>query len=614
MRRREARLTGAPGYLPLADYAQIGDCHSAALVSRAGSIDWCCLPRFDEGSTFGRLLDAERGGHCATAPVDEAASSARRYVDRTLVIETTFRSEEGEAALFDCFLMPPAEDRGERRRILRVIEGRAGAVRFALRVAPRFDYGAIEPWLRRHRHGIHSAIGGDDSLLVWSDAALRRRVREADLVGEAVVRTGERIRLLITYLHPEKVDAGALEPPQPGELDRRLDETCAWWRRWSANVDAEGSDRPSLLRSALVLKALTYAPTGAMVAAPTTSLPEALDGARNWDYRFSWIRDAALASRSLAELGCEDEADAFRRFVERSAAGDASSLQLLYGIGGERRINEFEIEHLEGWRGRGPVRAGNDAALQTQLDARGHVVVQSLRQRRRGRPPDEDDWRFLSTLVESTIEHWHEPDAGIWEWRDKPRHFVHSKVLCWAAVEAGLALAQECRLAAPVERWRGARDEIRRAVESDGYDHRRGVFVQAFGSASLDAALLRLPVYGFVDWSDERMVRTTDAILDELLEGGLIRRHAVDDGVGGREGAFLCCSFWLAEVLANQGRRQRAREIFDRAASTANEMGLFSEEYDPRTEEMLGNYPQALTHLSHIEAALALEGARQRSL
>ncbi|MFL5866601.1 MAG: glycoside hydrolase family 15 protein [Thermoleophilaceae bacterium] len=591
-------------YPPIGDYALIGDCHTVALVSSAGSIDWCCLPRADSGSTFGRILDWERGGCFELAPVRPDSPGLRDYADDTLVLTSGVRGEGGEALVTDCLLGPPGTERtDERRHILRVVEGRRGAMEFTARIAPRFDFGQLHPWIRHHGRNTYSATGGDDGLLVWSDAELE--AGDGELTARFSVRAGERIRLSVMFLRPEDIDDGDWEHPEPEELDKSLERTLRWWREWSGTLRIEGEDAPGLERSALVLKALAYAPTGAIAAAPTTSLPESLEG-RTWDYRYSWIRDAALTSRSLARLGCEAEADAFRRFVERSAAGRAEDLRILYGIGGEQRLQEAEVDSLEGWRGIGPVRSGNDATTQVQLDACGHLVLQSWDWHGRGHSPDDYYWRFLVALVESVLERWRQPDAGIWEWRGEPKHFVHSKAMCWAAVDRGLALAKDCMRKAPERRWKAARDEIRDAIASRGYDEERGVFVQAFGERDLDAALLRLPTTGVIDWTDERMVRTTDAIREELDWGGLLRRYSIDDGLPGREGAFLACSFWLVTALAQQDRAEEAREVYDRAMATANGLGLFAEEYDPDAAEMLGNFPQALTHLSHIEAGLAL--------
>jgi GH15 family glucan-1,4-alpha-glucosidase len=599
---------GVTPYPPLADYALIGDCRSAALVSRGGSIDWACLPRFDSGSTFGRLLDWERGGHCAFEPEGEVDATFREYMGETLVLVTRFRSGGGEARLIDLIAIPGGDLEDERRHLLRIVEGESGSLDFRVRVEPRFDYGEIAPWIRHHAPGVFSAIGGDDGLVVRGDVELEPTSDRA-LEGRCSVRPGERRRLSLTFERPERIDAEAPQPADSSELDGELDRTVAWWREWAGNIRVEGPDAPGARRSALVLKALSYAPTGALAAAATTSLPESPDGERTWDYRFTWIRDSALSARSFARLGCEDEADAFRRFVERTAAGSAGDLRILYGVGGERRLPEVELGHLEGWRGARPVRIGNGASGQTQLDALGQLVDQSWRWHQRGHSPDDDYWRFILDLVDTAAERWRDPDAGIWEWRGEPKHFVHSKVLCWTAVDRGLRLAEECMRKAPERRWREARDEIREAIESEGYDEDRGVFVQAFGEKDLDSALLRLPTVEFVDWADERMVRTADAIRDELSLGGLLRRYANDDGLEGKEGAFLACSFWLTEVYARQGRLDEAREVFDRTVATANGLGLFSEEYEPDTGEMLGNFPQALTHLSHIEAVIALTEA-----
>lgn len=597
-------------YPPIADYALIGDCRTAALVSRGGSIDWCCMPRFDSGSVFGRLLDHERGGCCSVAPAVEAVVPFhRRYRDQTLVLETAVEVPGGEALIVDCFTEPEREP----SEIVRIVEGRRGAVPIRVLVAPRFDYGEVEPWLRHHGSNVWSATGGDDALVVRGDLPLE--AADFTLTGEATVRGGDRLRLSIEFLAPEDVDAETPRPFDAEAIDARVSATERWWRRWSGRARLPGIQSESTLRSAIVIKALTYWKTGAVVAAPTTSLPESLDrGAeRNWDYRYSWIRDSVLATRSLAELGYEEEADAFRRFIERSAAGRAEDLQILYGVGGERRLTELDVPCMGGWRGLGPVRVGNRAADQLQLDAYGQIAGQSWRWHQRGHPPDDDDWRFLVDLIEAACERWREPDRGLWEWRGGPKHFVHSKANCWAAVDAGLRLADASMRRAPTRRWRRVREEIRDAIDAEGWDARRRTFRQAFGEKALDAAVLRLPTLGYLAWDDERMVSTVDAVREALDDEGLLRRHDADDALDGREGAFLACTFWLVECLARQERIEEARGALDRAMATANDVGLFAEEHDPGSGEALGNFPQALTHLSQIEAVVALDEALRSS-
>lgn len=602
---------GSP-YPAISDYALIGDCHGAALVSRAGSIDWCCLPRFDDGSCFGRLLDWEKGGYCSISPEGDGFTTFRHYVDNTLVVETLIHTNGGEARLLDCFAMREGGRLDPYHQVLRIVEGVRGRVDLRLHVAPRFEYGAVRPWLRHEGQRLFSAIGGDDALVISCDADLELAGRH-DLTAHFTVRAGERVRTVLTYVDPAQIDHERPKPTPDHEIDQRLEKTLDWWRRWAAQARLEGPDGPGAIRSAITLKALTNAPTGAIVAAPTTSLPERPGGSRNWDYRFSWIRDSALSVRSLADIGCVAEADDFRRFIQRSAAGAADSLQIMYGPGGERLLPEVELTHLEGYRGARPVRIGNAAAQQLQLDAYGELLDLSWRWYQRGHMVDDDYWRFLLDLVDTAIERWQEPDRGIWEIRGEPQHFVHSKVLCWAAVDRGLRLAEASLRQAPLRRWKAALKEMRASIERDGYDQERGIFVQAYGAQTLDAALLLLPSVDFVPYDDPRMIRTADAIREELHQDGLILRYRVDqtdDGLVGEEGVFLACSFWLAECLARQGRIEEARAIFDQITATSNDLGLFAEEWDQQTCEMLGNFPQGLTHLSHIAAAVAL-AARQ---
>ena len=592
-------------YPPIADYGLIGDCHTAALVSREGSIDWCCMPRFDSGSVFGRLLDREQGGCCAIEPSGEVRSLQRDYLQGTLVLVTTFHLDGGVLRLTDCMEMRVNADAVDpHRRILRVLEAERGSVDVRVRITPRFDYAELKPWIRHEGRQVYSAVGGDEAVVMSGDLELREG-EDHEVYAEATIRPGERTRLSLWFTRPEELD---LDPPSaadPHELDRALEHTVKWWRSWARGIGVEGAQSDDALRSASVLMALSHAPTGAIVAAPTTSLPETIGGERNFDYRYSWIRDASLTVRAMADLGFEAEADRFRRFMLRTAGGSVEDLQVCYGIGGERRIGESRLE-LPGYRDSRPVRVGNAAREQLQLDVYGELVNLTWRWHKRGNSPSDDDWRFIHDLVEAAVEHWSEPDAGIWEWPSEPKHFVHSKVLCWAALDRGLRLAEECMRKAPERRWRKARDEIREAVESEGYDSERGIFVQAFGEPQLDAALLLLPTVEFVDYDDERMVRTADAIREELDDDGLIRRYDVKDGLPGREGAFIACSFWLVECYAHQHRLDEAREVFDRAVACANELGLFSEQWDTRRGEMTGNFPQGLTHLSHIAAVVAL--------
>ena len=597
-------MTERSAYPPIGDYALIADGNSTALVSRSGSIDWCCIRRIDAGSCFGRLLDREKGGYCSIAPRGDGWTASRRYVEETLVLETTFHSEGGEARLLDCFFLPE-EGAAPLRWLSRIVEGVRGHVELELEVSPRFDYGEVKPWIRHEGVRRYAAIGGDDGLLISSDAELEP-AGDHDLRATVVVHAGERAHLSIMSVPPELLDNAAPATPGPKEVDRGLERTVQWWREWSSRGDFEGPYGPGVLRSAIAVKALANDATGAVAAAATTSLPESPGGSLNWDYRYSWIRDSFFSVRSLAEIGFEEEADAFRRFVQRSSAGSAEELQVMYGMGGERRLTEEELD-LEGYRGARPVRAGNAAAGQLQLDAYGELLELAWRWHRRGNSPDDGYWRFLVDLVNTAAERWSEPDAGLWEMRGDQQHFVHSKVMCWAALDRGLRLAEECMRKAPERKWEKARDEIREAVESKGYDEERGIFVQAFGNQKLDAALLLLPRVGFVAYDDERMVRTSDAIRGDLDDDGLLKRYRTQ---GYEEGAFLACSFWLVDNLVHQGRAEEAREVFDRALSTSNDLGLFSEEYDTKTGEMLGNFPQGLTHLSHISAAVALAGRR----
>jgi GH15 family glucan-1,4-alpha-glucosidase len=610
MNDSDASAASSDRYPPIGDYAFIGDCHSGALVSRRGSIDWCCMPRVDSASLFGRLLDWDRAGYCLVAPVDADAETSRSYLNDTMVVETVFRTSTGQARLLDCFTTHPGGAAAPDRQLLRVIEGTSGRIDLRVEVAARFDFGATKPWVRLHRPRLWSAMGGDDAITVSAGLDLQL-VDRHDLQGDVSVAAGERVRLALTYYRPEQLDP---EPPaeaDDAELDRRLDATVDWWRSWVADASETGQHAAGARRSALVLKALSNAPTGAISAAPTTSLPEEVGGSRNWDYRYSWIRDSQFTLRSLTELGFDREADGFRRFIERTAAGSPTDLQVMYGLGGQRRLTETTLP-LQGYRSSTPVRIGNAASGQLQLDVYGEMLELAWRWHQRGRSPDDDYWRFLRGIVDLAAERWPEPDQGLWEIRGEPRHFVHSKVMCWVALERGIDLAADCLRQAPSRRWRTARNEIRESIEANGVDRDRDCYVQAYGAVDMDASLLLLPSVDYVAYDHPRMLATADAITEDLDQSGLLRRYRSHDGLSEDEGIFVACTFWLAECLAHQGRLVQAQTVFERAMGTANDLGLFSEEYDPENQLALGNFPQGLSHLSHIAAVVALDRSRSR--
>jgi GH15 family glucan-1,4-alpha-glucosidase len=602
-----------PGEYPaIADYALIGDCHSAALVSRQGSIDWCCLPRFDSDSCFGRMLDWSNGGYFQICPAGRF-DSRREYLEKSLVLVTTFRSRSGEARLIDFFAMRTGGRQRPRREIVRIIEGVSGTLRLNVRFVPRLDFGEVKPWVRAASAGVYVAVGSNTGLMIFGDAPLQPG-GDHDLEGTLEVHAESRYHIGLQFLPPEESEHGHSGEKEIAHLQEHYEETLRWWREWSAKIRAEDgrlpagkAGGPAVARSAIVLKALCYAPTGAIIAAPTTSLPEEAGGERNWDYRFCWLRDSIFTVHALSNLGLQAEAAGMRRFIQRTTSGNAHELQVLYAVDGKRRVPEIDLPNLDGWRGSRPVRIGNGAAEQFQADMYGLVMELSWRWSERGEQPDENYWHFLTAIVEVAIARRHLPDRGIWEIRSRPLHFVQSKVMCWAAVDGGIALAERYGLPAPLDRWREERDGMRKDIEKRGYDRKRGIFVRSYGSKDVDAALLLLPAVDFVAWDDERMVRTTDAIRKDLSRNGLVLRYKAQDGLRGKEGVFVACTFWLAECLAHQRRRAQAREAFDRACRCANDLGLFAEEFEPKQGMMLGNFPQGLTHLAHVSAALALE-------
>ncbi|BDG02862.1 glucoamylase [Anaeromyxobacter oryzae] len=596
-------------YEPISSYALIGDCHSTALVSASGSIDWACLRRFDAGSVFSRLLDAKRGGAFELRAA-ELVRSRRSYLEDTNVLETVFETATGRARVLDCFAMRTGGSRTPYQQLLRVVEGLEGEVSFAAVIEPRFDYGALAPWLRHHPgEDVYSAVGGDDAVVVGAGCPLTIDHHAVRLHGNFVVAAGQRCRFsLVASMAHEMVPRRVPDRT----IDRRLKVTIAWWSRWVGKGKYWPEYRPYVVRSALVLKALTCAPTGAIVAAPTTSLPEVIGGHRNWDYRYSWIRDSTLTLSALVSVGHEDVARGFKLFIERSTAGRAADLQIMYGCYGERRLPELELPHLDGYRGSRPVRVGNAATAQRQLDAFGELLDLWHLAVHLGSAVSDDEWRFLRGLVEAARVLWKKPDQGLWEMRGPPRHFVHSKVMCWVALDRGIELAESRQLHCDLDGWREARAEIRQVVEQRGVDPERGCFVQAFESRELDASLLLLPIVGFVDAGDPRMRATVARIEEELgVDGLLVRRYrsTVGDGLSGEEGYFLMASFWLVEVLAMQGRIEEAEARFRRLLELGNDVHLFAEEYQPGVGH-LGNFPQAFTHIAIIGAAQQLADAR----
>jgi GH15 family glucan-1,4-alpha-glucosidase len=590
---------------PISDYGLIGDCHSTALISKVGSIDWCCMPRMDSDSCFGRLLGWETGGYCQIVPTEKFESS-HCYLAKTMVLVTCFKTKEGEARVFDFMPMRQGGLHQPYQQIIRIIEGIKGHVKFKVEVMPRFDYGAIKPWLRLYKKTSYVALGGSYGLVISSDFLFSLEDRH---YLKAVFKIPPNTRQYLSIMHgrPENLDDYLVEVPSTFELDFRLGQTMAWWHTWVGQGNFEGTYSEVIQRSALILKSLQTAPTGAIAAAATTSLPEQVGGSRNWDYRFSWIRDSYFSVRSLARLGFVKEANGFRRFIERSSHSSPDGLQTLFGVYGERRLHEYTIHDLDGYHGSKPVRVGNEASTQLQLDMYGLLVDLAWLWHKKGISPSKDHWLFLEHIVDYTITKWRHPDQGIWEMRGKARHFVYSKTLCWVAIDRGIKIAKDLGFQVPLDKWKKERESIRQEIEEKGYDSKNGVFIQAYGYPYMDAALLLLPMFGFVSYDDERFVRTLEKIQKELNQGGLLRRYPNgNDELEGDDGVFIACTFWLVVCLTKQGKIKQAKEFFNKALSTCNDLCLFSEEYDPAKNQMLGNFPQAFTHLSFILAAIAL--------
>jgi GH15 family glucan-1,4-alpha-glucosidase len=583
----------------LEDYGLIGDLQAAALVGRTGAVDWLCLPRFDSASCFSALLGDERHGRWLVAPAGQVLANSRRYRSGTLVLETDFETSEGAVRLIDFM---PRRAQGPPR-VMRIVEGLRGRVSMRMELSLRPDYGSIRPWIELASDGAVATAGPDAFRL---STPLPLEVEDGRVIAEFVAVEGARERLTLTW------HLSYEESPPVEDADSALARTEAWWREWSGRCGYEGAYRDQVLTSLIALKAMTSETTGAVIAAPTTSLPEDIGGVRNWDYRYCWLRDSVLALEALLAAGYTDEALAFRDFLLRVGTGDPKAIQIMYGVGGERRLTEFELPDLPGYEDSRPVRVGNAASEQFQLDVYGEVAgVMFVGAELLGRI-EQRLWPRWRAIIEHVETIWRDPDDGIWEARGPQRHYTYSKVMAWVVFDRAVRLAERFELEAPVERWKQVRDEIHAEVCERGYDRERRTFTQYYGSSELDASVLNIPLVGFLPGTDERVTGTIDAVWRELGRDGFVSRYSTadtDDGLAGDEGQFLACSFWLVNALALNGRVDDARSLFERLAGLANDLGLLAEEYDVSRRRQVGNFPQAFSHLTLILAAVAIAAA-----
>lgn len=587
---------------PIEDYALLGDLHTAALVSRHGSIDWLCLPRFDSPAMFAALLGGPAAGGWVLAPTDERATSSRSYLPGTFVLRTRWRTPEAEAEVVDFM---PLGDR--RANVVRRVRGLRGTMRFREQLRIRFDYGSVVPWVRQVADGPGHAV----MAVAGPDTVLRRgpHLVAEDLSHgtEVDVHEGDVVDLVMTWFPSYR------EPPPPIDVEHELAGTVRAWRDWGDRSATHSVHHDAVLRSLLVLRALTHEDTGGIVAAATTSLPEDMGGERNWDYRFVWLRDAALTISVLLTHGYHEEAEEWRGWLLRAIAGTAHDIQIMYGIGGERRLTEYELVGLSGYRGSRPVRIGNAAYEQRQWDVFGEVMVALHAARVAGLHETSASWPLQRKLLEYLADHWQEPDRGIWEIRGEPRSFTHSRAMVWAAFDRGVRGVHENGLPGDAELWSRLRDQVRAEIMAHGFDAERNTFVQHYGGPSVDASLLQLPQIGFIAADDPRMLGTVAAIEAELMHDGLLLRYRPEtgvDGLPGTEHPFLACSFWLVEQYASSGRLAEATELMGRLVGLSNDVGLLSEEYDTQQRRQMGNTPQALSHLSLVRAADAIATAR----
>ncbi len=586
------------------DYGFIGNMLSCALVARDGSVDWLCLPRFDSDACFAALLGTQENGRWKIAPSSGDVSVSRRYRPGTPILETRFETAEGAATVID--FMPLADDE-EHVDLIRIVRGERGRVEMTLDLVLRFDYGRTAPWVQRTDYGMR-AVAGPDAVELRTPIDVTGR--DMHTCATFTVGEGAEIPFALTWHPSHRPPARRWDPAE------RLAETDAWWRGWSDacvfGLEKGHPWREAVVRSMITLKALSYHPTGAIVAAPTTSLPERIGGERNWDYRYCWIRDATLTLLALLSSGYRYEAEAWRQWMLRATAGHPKQLQIMYGLAGERRLTETELDWLPGYEGSRPVRVGNDAYGQMQIDVYGELMDALHVGRKSMLEPSHASWLFQQVLLADLEEKWREPDQGIWEVRGGPRHFTHSRLMAWVAFDRGVAAVEQFGLGGPVERWREVRDAIRTDILENGWNAGKRSFVQYYGGDSLDASLLLIPSVGFLPPGDERVIATVEAIQRELVEDGLVLRYRPEetpDGLRGGEGTFIVCSFWLVDALTMIGRLDEARDLFERLLSLRNDLGLLAEEYDPHAGRQLGNFPQAFSHVGLVNSANNLVSA-----
>jgi GH15 family glucan-1,4-alpha-glucosidase len=580
--------------LRIEDYALIGDTRTAALVGIDGSIDWLCVPRFDAPACFAALLGDHDNGHWRIAPAGAIEATNRCYRDATLVLETTFETAAGVVTVTD-FMPQPRHD--GQVDVVRIVSGQRGTVEMQTDFVLRFDYGSVVPWVRRREYGLQAVAGPD---AVRFEAPIPLTNENFRTTARFAVSEGTSMAFRFSWYMSHK------DGPVVGDAREDLEDCEAWWHDWAAGCTYQGEWRDAVLRSLLTLKALTYGPTGGIVAAATTSLPEVLGGARNWDYRYCWLRDAALTLDALACTGFLAEARAWRKWLLRAVAGTPSQLQIMYSVTGVRRLAEHELPWLTGYEGSSPVRVGNAAHPQLQLDVIGEIIDSLHLERVHRLKASDDAWHVQRVLLDALATTWQQPDNGIWEVRGPPRHFTHSKVMAWVAFDRAVKAIEDYGRDGPLDEWRSLRDRIHEDVCENGYDAERQSFVQHYGGKRLDAVLLQIPLVGFLPPDDARVVQTVEAIRRELTIDGLVRRYLPDnevDGLEGNEGAFLACSFWLADALCLMGRRQEARALFERLLSLRNDVGLLAEEYDPQAKRLIGNFPQAFSHVGLVATA-----------